>query len=204
MNNKQYNIHTIDSKNYDNYHPILEQLNICSPEFISKNYEFLSYDALSEPEYIGFLLSDVANSIIYSSLIVDLMCEQLINKINDPTLIENAVCIGMVCSNVATRVPKLTSGFVEYVMKQLIPTYKPNVSHILLYVAKESKNTRAIDFYKKLGFHFVWNYIMSAPIKGGRKSKKHNFIKKHRRTKKNKKTKNKRSKKNNLILKILK
>jgi hypothetical protein len=187
MNNKQYNIHKVDSKNYDNYHPMLEQLNICSPDFISKSYEFLSYDMLSEPAYIGFFLSDIANSIIYSSLIIDLQCEQLINKLNDPTLIENAVCVGMVCANVKSRVPKLTSGFVEYVMKQIIPTYKPNVTHILLYVAKESQNTRAIDFYKKLGFHFVWKYIMSAPIKGGRKVKKIIKSKYKNRTKKNKK-----------------
>jgi len=170
--NNSYIIHVINNNNYNYYKTILENLNICSPEFISNNYESLSYDMLSEPGYTGFFLTDIKSTIIYSSLVADLECAQLEDKITDKNLLENAVSIIILCSNMNKRIPKLTSSFFQFIIQKLIPKYKTNIKRILLYVTKEDDNPIAISFYKKLGFHFVENYIMSTSYQGGVKRKK--------------------------------
>jgi hypothetical protein len=169
-----YSIHIIDKTNYEYYNLVLEKLNICSTNFISNNYETLSYESLSESGYIGCFITNTSNSIIFSSLIIDLECVDIKNKITNTELINNAISISLLCSDMKKRIPKLTYLFVQYVIYNIIPLYKP-IKRVLLYVAKGKENQQAISFYQKLGFVLNENNIMILSItqnKGGTKRKR--------------------------------
>lgn len=188
-----YLIHIIDNTNYKYYKSILESVNICSTNFISNSYETLSYDALSEHGYIGCFVTNTDNSIIFSSLVINLECVDIKDKITNAELLEDddAISISLLCSNINKRIPRLTYLFVQFVINKIIPLYKPNVKHILLYVAKGKENQQAISFYKKIGFEFVFNehnimilHINQTQHKGGTKKRKRQIKRRRRKTRK--------------------
>lgn len=178
IEDKTYTIHIVDNTNYDMYSSMIEQLNICSKEFISNSYEMLSYDALSEPGYVGCFITN--NSSVFSSLIIDLHCVDIKNKLTNSSLITNdTVSISLLCSNMTNRIPKLTTTFVRFVINNIIRLYKPSVNQVILYVAKGKDNHQAISFYTKLGFTFIEQNIMALSLspQGGATNRR----KKHRR-----------------------
>lgn len=119
FDNLKYNIHTVDKNNYSFYNNILdlEHLNICNKNVISKSYEFFSYASLEEDGYLGFFITDLLNDInIYASLIVDINCSQIREKVYDN--IDNSVEVVLLCSNFNKRISGLTSVFFEFVIKK--------------------------------------------------------------------------------------
>jgi hypothetical protein len=166
FNNILYNIHIVNEQNYELYEKKLDKMYICDNKIISKGYENLSYSSLSEDGYIGFFISNTNNSIIYSSLIVDLNCSQISNKIDEN--VDNSVEIVLLCSDTKNRVKNLTTYFFNYIINNVINQYKPNVNNILLYVSKGDSNQHAINFYNKNGFESIENNIMKYSYSGGK------------------------------------
>ena len=153
-NTINYNLHMVDSMNYNTYKSLLNDVNICNPEFLDKLYESLSYISIEDDTSVGFFLSDNTNTIIYSSTVVDLECNQ--NKdiiIDNGYAIVDSVELTLLCSNYKQRIPGLTKYFIDYVITNLLKIYKPNVKHIFLHVGKGIEfNRNAYDFYIRFGF----------------------------------------------------
>jgi hypothetical protein len=159
INNAIYNLHIIDENNYEMYKPLLQSINICNTEFISKSYEQMSYDALEFEGYVGFFLTSVDNNFMYISCIVDLNCSGVKENYGlfDET---NVVEITLLCSNYKKRVIGLTKSFFNLIIDDYITVYKKNVEKILLRIAKGINNTSAFDFYSKIGFRLISKNIM--------------------------------------------
>lgn len=169
VENIPYNIYIIDTKNYEIYEPLLEKLNICSRDFISYGYEHLSYETLYDPGYVGFILTNNNSTIIYASLIIDLKCVDIKDKITGDIIskyninFDNTISISILCANQNNSIPGLTNIFFKYVIDELVNTYKPAFKNILLYVSQSKLgigNPRAIKFYEKLGFRSIQDNIM--------------------------------------------
>lgn len=146
-----YNIHTVTRENYDLYQELISQ-RICATNIFSSDYETLTYESLEFDNYIGFFLTNQTNTILHTSLIVDLTCDHLEGK--TPFATNDAVCIALLCSNLSVRVKQLTSHFVNHVIKHMLPRHTSK-RKLMLYVTKGETNKSAVSFYEKLGFRFV-------------------------------------------------
>ena len=153
IDNNLYKMHIINKDNFNNYKQLLNNVNICDNVFVGQSYEKLSY-SLIEDGYLGFFLSNVDNTFIYSSIVIDFSCSQIIDKINvDINVdIKNSTEVVLLCSNPLKRIKYLTYYFFYNIIHSFIPLYHPETKHIYLYVAKGYDNTKAISFYNKLGF----------------------------------------------------
>jgi hypothetical protein len=191
INNEIYNLHIINKDNYNLYEDYLDNIEICDVQFISNLYEKLSYNSLESENYIGFFLSNLANSIIYISCIIDLNCSGIENiNMN----INNAVEITLLCANNEHRTIGLTKTFFGLILHQYIPAFKPNANNILLRVAQGINNKKAFQFYSKLGFQSIFGNIMeykyfNAEAKGGKKKTRTRKSKKRRKSQKHNKSK---------------
>jgi hypothetical protein len=174
----KYYIHIIDSNNYDKYEKFLENMNICDPYYLSKSFEGLSYGSLESESGIGFFLTDKKNTTLYASAVFDLECYK-----NKDIIVENgydlkeSIELNLLCANGKTRIPGLTTEFVEFILNNLIKSYAPNAKYVFLYVAKKKgENPKAYQFYSKLGFTPLGDSdaVMMYPFmnKGGRRRTK--------------------------------
>jgi hypothetical protein len=194
IDKKPYKLHFVSKTNFNIYENQLDDIYICDTKIISNSYENLSYNLLDEEGYLGFFISNLNNTIMYSSLIVDLNCSQIKDKLDSEESLDNAVEIVLLCSNSKNRIPGLTTEFFKNIITKVLPVYKSGIERILLYVAKGEINPTAISFYSKLGFRRIDRNIMEYVYNrvGGRikraKSKKN-------KSKKNKSKKNKSKKK---------
>lgn len=193
-NNEKYKIHIVDKTNYHLYSNILDNIKICNREFISISYENLSYHSLEEDGYIGIFITDITNSIVYMSLIIDLYCRQIKGKLDNSNKINNSVEIVILCSNTINRIQGLTRYFLQNIITTFIPYYKPNLEQILLYIANGENNINAMKFYKEFGFHILQENIMNYSYKKGGNRQK-NKRTKNKQTN-NKRTNNKQTRKN--------
>lgn len=152
--NKDYTIYTVTKKNYKKYETILDNLLICDNTFISNVLENSIYTSIQDGGMTGFFLTDNKN--IMASVIVDKKCSQNSDFIKENGYpLQNSIEITLVCANQSIRVAGLTTLFVKYIIQGFIPSLKDNVRYLFLYVAKGNKNTRAISFYKKIGFKLL-------------------------------------------------
>ena len=180
INNKDYNLHIISLYNYKKYEKVLEQMNICDTKYISNNYENASYSVLEYEGYVGFILTNTSNTIVYISLIIDINCSTL-NYRSGILDTEKAVEISLLCANKEQRVIGLTKSFVNIIIRKYIPQLKKNVNKIYLFVSKGiDMNKSAFDFYSKIGFNpaeytnlMEYNY----PIGGGKRKKTRKYKK---------------------------
>ena len=175
IDSNQYKLHIVDYKNYKMYGKRLNNTYICDATFVSNSYEHLSYSLLADEGYLGFFLSDLTNSILYVSIVFDLNCSQIRDKLKDYGSIEDAVELTILCSNMTERIRGLATEFLNIVLSDFIPRYKPSVKHILLYVAQGVLNPGASSFYSKLGFTNIqpniMEYTYGSKVKGGNKRK---------------------------------
>lgn len=186
-NNASYNLHIITNINYDKYAPLLQTLQICNSAFVSKSYESITYDMLSEPGYVGFFCTNIYNTDVYLSLVIDLTCAQIMDKITDTSdsngssnmtniNINNSIEIVMLCSNANNHIKGLTYFICNLFINKYVKIFKPTCEYILLFVAKKQINPHAISFYMSLGFtNLTNNGIMVykyAQRRGGSSSKK--------------------------------
>lgn len=201
FNGTEYKLHVVNNENYELYENTLETLNICDPIYVSNDYENLSYSMLiDEPDegeeassYLGFFISDKSSSKIYSSLIIDINCNQIREKLEtinhnpeqheiyDTSIssieLDKSIEIVLLCSNSKERISGLTSFFLNYIIRTVIPRLKPGTKNILLSVAQGiDKNNRAGEFYGRFGFIPLTDSIMKFSYYGGKrrdKSRKH-------------------------------
>jgi len=203
-NKIKYNLHIVDSTNYNIYESLLKKINICDPVFLDKTYESLSYLSIEDENSIGFFLSDTNNTNIYSSTIVDLDCNKNKDEIlNNGYLIVNSVELTLLCSNYKQRIPGLTKYFINYVISNLLKIFNPSIKYIFLHVGKGIEfNRHAYEFYVNIGFKPLSTNspeILLYSYNGGKnknqkrsKSKKQNKLRKSITNKKAKKIKTKR------------
>jgi hypothetical protein len=189
INDKPYNLHFVNKKNFAKYESLLDSTYICDKKFITSSYENLSYNSLGEDGYLGFFISNTDNTIIYASIVIDLNCSQIRDKLETEESLDNAVEIVLLCSNSLERIPGLTTQFFRNIINNVLPRYKLGIERILLYVARGEINPGAISFYTNLGFRTIDRNIMEYRYNrfGGkikrRKSKKYsrrNKSKKHK------------------------
>ena len=189
LNNSNYNLHIIDENNYNVYEPFLSNTFICNKDYISKSYEKLSYESLELDGYYGFFLTDITNKQIFVSTIIDIECSQIKENLNTIDT-SNSVEIVLLCANYAFQIPGLTQSFFRLLINNYIPKYKPNIKTLLLKVAEGSdNNSRAYNFYSKIGFTLINKNIMKYNYKigGKRKRKTNKKYKKHRKSRKHRK-----------------
>lgn len=169
---RQFKIHFVNKSNYNKYEVILNNLSVCDKTIISKEYEYLSYNSLDEDGYVGLFLSDIQMTKIYLSMIIDVNCSQIQDKINFDDF-ENSVEIVLLCSHYKHRIAGLATKFFLYVINSVIPNFKNGVKHILLNVAKMDKNPKAVSFYQMVGFKLFVKDSMKYDYlsKGGKKIK---------------------------------
>ena len=176
INNFMYNLHIIDEHNFDKYEKVLNKVEICDRNYISQFYEKTSYEVLELDGYVGFLLTDVNNINLFNTCIIDVNCSQIKENMNDRIDLSDSVEIVLLCANHKIPVSGLTKSFFDIIIKSYIPQYKKNVKKILLKVAKNEDNKRAIHFYLKVGFIplnaniMIYNYNNSGI--GGKKRHK--------------------------------
>jgi len=182
----------INKDNYNEYETILENVNICDRNYISNNYEKLSFLSLEEDNYTGIFIKDENNN-INAFMIVDYNCNQIIEKINLPNLnniLNKSIEIMLVCSNFYFKKKGLIKEMLNLLINFLLEN-NPEKNYIMLSTCKT--NEQAIKFYKQFGFVQINNNIfIKSIIKNGGKQK----CKKTKKTKKHKtkKTKNKKLK----------
>jgi hypothetical protein len=182
----------INKDNYNEYETILENVNICDRNYISNNYEKLSFLSLEEDNYTGIFIKDENNN-INAFMIVDYNCNQIIEKINLPNLnniLNKSIEIMLVCSNFYLKKKGLIREMLNLLINFLLEN-NPEKNYIMLSTCKT--NEQAIKFYKRFGFVQINNNIfIKSIIKNGGKQK----CKKTKKTKKHKtkKTKNKKLK----------
>lgn len=194
IDSNSYNIHVVNNRNYNFYKNILDNAYICDDNFVKKSYENLAYSALEYDGYLGFFLTDVNNSILYLSAILDFNCSQIQSKLSDVNNInlEKAVELTILCSNTKERIYGLASKFLTIMLSDYIPSYKPDVEYVLLYVAQGLSNKKALSFYIKMGFREILPNIMEYVYTSHQGGKKRKYTNKNR---KNKNRKNKNTKK---------
>lgn len=179
FNDKDYNLHLVDSQNIQLYEPILKQLSVCDPNVISKSTEKLSYASLNEAGYYGFFISNTMNTVIYNSAIVDIDCSQIGDKLIDNDIddidIIHSVELVLLCSNLNKRVKGLTAFLLNFIIDYVI-VLNPLCQNILLYVAKGETNTTAGDFYKKIGFESLKGNFMAYIYKKHKRRRSPNII----------------------------
>jgi hypothetical protein len=183
FNNKEYNLHIVNKSNFELYESFLDDINICNSELIKQSYEKVSYLSLDEDGYFGFFVTDLDNSTIFMSIIININCNQISNKLTADMLnnidINNSVEIILVCSNEMKRKRGLATYMMNKMITQFIPSFLPNCKHILLYVANRERNENATNFYINLNFGFVkenekimiYNYQNGGKWKGKRRRK---------------------------------
>jgi hypothetical protein len=184
INNNDYNLHVVTKTNFASYINILTNTNICDPMFISKTYEQLSYDLLQDDGYIGLLLFNKTNEILYTIAIFDLNCSQIEHKLDEYGSFDKTIELTLLCSNSKERIVGLTRGLMDVILSNVIPKYKPNIKSVVLYVA-QGENNKAMDFYKTLGFKEIKSNILEYlyTTKGGKlkKSKRRKSIRQRHR-----------------------
>jgi hypothetical protein len=177
LNNEQYWLLIVNKDNYLQFSKLINTYTICNPTFIDNFYEKMTYSLLEYDNYIGIFLLDKTKPIIYSSLIIDINCEQIEDKLE--TLgysISESVEITLLCSNYVNHIKGLTFIFFTYVINSVIKYYNPNCKNIFLTIAKGNENKKAIAFYTSIGFQTIESNIMMYSYKGGKQSnqKKYN------------------------------
>lgn len=182
INNSMYNLHIIDEHNFDKYEKILSKIEICDRKYISQFYEKTSYEVLELDGYVGFLLTDINNMNLFNTCIIDVNCSQIKENTNDEIDINDSVEIVLLCANYKMSVSGLTKSFFDIIIDSYIPQYKKNVKKILLKVAKNEDNNRAINFYLKIGFTPLIANIMIYNYKnvGGKKRHQYNSKKRYK------------------------
>ena len=188
IDNKNYNLHIIDEKNFNNYKNYLNKISICNSSYISSSYEKLSYTLLELYGYIGFILTDVTNVNVFISCIIDIDCSQIKENVENIDLYDS-VEIVLLCSNYELRIPGLTKTFFNIIIQNYIPKYKPDIKYLLLKVAQgTNKNVRAYNFYSTIGFKILNKSIMiyNYNTVGGKKRRKVYTKKQHYKRRKNK------------------
>lgn len=200
--NLNLNLHIINSNNYNEYSSLLDNSNICDPEFLDALYENLSYLSIEDENVIGFFVTDKNNKNVYVSMVIDLDCNQLLDKIKKYNYLKDeTIEINLLCSNYKQRIPGLTNYVVKYIFQNLLKKYKPSVKHIILYVGKGSThNQKATNFYYNLGFKniadnvqnlLVYSYsntnntltTTNSSVSSGGKRKKRTLLKKRKSVK---------------------
>lgn len=188
IDNKNYNLHIIDEKNFNKYENYLNKISICNSSYISSSYEKLSYTLLELYGYIGFILTDVTNVNVFISCIIDIDCSQIKENVENIDLYDS-VEIVLLCSNYELRIPGLTKTFFNIIIQNYIPKYKPDIKNLLLKVAQgTNKNVRAYNFYLTIGFKILNKSIMiyNYNTVGGKKRRKVYTKKHHYKRRKNK------------------
>lgn len=195
VDGRDYRVHVVDESNFDQHEAALERLAVCDETYISRSYEAISYTSLQLPGYVGFFLTDAKGQTPLASLILDLGCDQLLDRMGAAAAQAPAVCIALLCAHPKHKVPNLTAAFVAHTLRTQAPRHKPGVQQVLLYVSKGRANTTAVRFYQRLGFQFVKHgnieepNLMAAPLssiahQGGAKRSTH----KHKRNRQSKRT----------------
>lgn len=179
---EKYNIHTVTHHNFHLYHELISQ-RICATNIFSGDYETLTYESLEFDNYIGFFLTNHDNTVLHTSLIVDLTCEHLEGKTSISTT--DFACIALLCSNLSVRVRQLTTHFVKHVIAQMLPLHTSK-RKLMLYVTKGETNKSAVSFYEKLGFQFANDSSNIMLLTGGCGSRRR---RNNKRTNKRKRTK---------------
>jgi hypothetical protein len=182
LNNQQYLLLIVNEDNYSQFSKLINTYTICNPTFISNSYEKMTYSLLEYDNYIGIFLLDKTKPIIYSSLVIDINCEQIEDKLE--TLgysVSESVEITLLCSNYVNHIKGLTFYFLTYVINSVIKYYKPNCKNIFLTVSKGTENEKAITFYTSIGFQPIGTNIMMYTYKGGKKSNKKTFLHRNKR-----------------------
>lgn len=147
----EYVIRTMNRDNYDE--DLLEKINICDSDILSKGLEHFAYYAL-EDDQIGFFLTNEPNTTLYASVVIDLTCSKYAkllekNEINVNTSFE----ITLLCANKNGPVIKgLTRHFIHYIIHTRIKQYMPTPENIVLNLGGGETNQVALRFYTGLGF----------------------------------------------------
>lgn len=147
VNGNEYWLHQVDKRNAIFYSNILNKLNVCDRRAISREYEQISYDMLQEDGYIGFFISNLQQTQIYGTIIIDVDCNQVADKLPE-NMVKNTVEMVLVCSNVANKIKRVMFETMRYLLQYVVPNLKSK--HVTKHVAL--KNANAIRFYTSLGF----------------------------------------------------
>jgi hypothetical protein len=187
-NNVPYNLHIVDSSNYDEYKYLLPKINICDPAYLDSSYELLSYSSIQDADndFVGLFLTDANNSIAYVSMIVDLECNQYKEIIlENGYSIDNSVELTLLCSNYKQRIAGLAKYTMNYVINNVLKIYKLKLKNIFLYVGKGIETNKiAYNFYIALGFKPLLDDhpdILIYTFSGGKNNKKLKKTKKYKR-----------------------
>ena len=115
---------------------ILPTLFICDRDFISKEYETLSYDSLEDDESIGFFILNDYNDVLVS----------LIANVK-----EDVVKLTLLCKN---KNIKEVKGAPKVLLTEVNIFFTTTLKKTTtLNVAKGTQNTHAIKFYQSIGFN---------------------------------------------------
>jgi hypothetical protein len=144
----------VSSTNFIEYKDSLGgiNINICDPQFISNEYETLSYALLEEENVFGIFLSkydsnNVLNIIV--SVIINVKPEKHIRDMASSDVDkESLVELILACSNVKNRIPQAARQ-VLLALQRVCEDYDKN---LILRLAKGLSNSKALKFYTDLGF----------------------------------------------------
>jgi hypothetical protein len=144
-------LHVVNHSNYNKYINIINTLQICDKTVFSGNYEQLSYANIEDnPDMWGIFITNAFGQVVLSLIIAEDVVHH--HYIPQKSQFQTSMYVEVVllCTNVFSRVKYAA----KHLLTGIIHYYKlyHDRDLVLMLANKQTPNTEAEAFYKKVGF----------------------------------------------------